>query len=139
MNITTHSLQSYQVYVRGEEKSLPPIVQERVRALLDDADEFSSPEAVHCWLYRTLSCSLTTFTTSTALKRAESLCVLVPGTRFWQYIHEGELHYALSELPTQDDLWLLTPAHLTPSALSTTPQARGHEEVLIVERFIFTS
>jgi hypothetical protein len=86
MNITTTSLKLYQVYERNEKIDLPPIVTERIQSMLTDPDEFSSPDAACCWLYRHMTYSRTTFTTDTSFKRSESHCILVPGTQFWQYV-----------------------------------------------------
>ncbi len=139
MNITTTSLKLYYVYGRDEAVTFPPIVTERIQSLLADADEFSSPDAVRCWLYRRMAYSQATFTTDTSFKRSESHCILLPGTRFWQYIHEADLQYVVSEHPAQDDLWFLTPATLVGSALHETQKAQGKPEVLIIEQFVFTS
>jgi hypothetical protein len=139
MNITTNTVRLYQVYDRNEAPALPPIVSERLHSMLNDSDEFTSPHSVHCWLFRRMEYSLATFTTDTSFKRAESHCSLVPGSQFWQYLHEGEFHFAASEHPAQPDLWLLTPATLTDPALRDTPKAQGFPEILIVEQFVFTS
>jgi hypothetical protein len=139
MNITTTSLKLYRLYGRDEAVALPPIVTERIQSLLADGDEFSAPDAARCWLYRRMTYALATFTTDTALKRSESHCILMPGTRFWQYIHEADLQYVVSEHPAQGDLWFLTPATLVGSALHEAEKAQGSSEVLVVEQFVFTS
>ncbi|SRR5258708_32429060 len=139
MNITTTSLKLYCVYERDEEVSLPPIVTERIQAMLTDPDEFSSSDAARCWLYRRMTYSRATFTTDTSFKRSESHCILVPGTQFWQYIHEADLQYAFSEHPAQDDFWFLTPATLVGPAVYEAQKAQGSPEVLIVEQFVFIS
>ena len=139
MNITTNTLKLYRVCARNEELPLPPIVTERIQAMLADPDEFSSEESARCWLYRQMTYSRATFLTDTALKRSESHCILVPGTQFWQYVHEAEFHFAMSEHPAQSDLWFLTPATLVGPALHEAQKAEGSPEVLIVEQFIFTS
>jgi hypothetical protein len=139
MNITTNTLKLYRVCARDEELPLPPIVTERIQAMLADPDEFSSEESAHCWLYRRMTYSRTTFTTDTALKRSESHCILVPESQFWQSVREAEFHFIISEHPAQDDLWFLTPATLVGPALQEAQKAEGHPEVLIVEQFIFTS
>jgi hypothetical protein len=138
MNITTNTLKLYQLYRRDEDGSLPSIVSERIQAMLADPEEFSPPGSARCWLYRRMSYSRETFITDTALKRSESHCVLVPGTQFWQYIHEADFRYAISEHPAQADLWLLTPATLVGPALQEAREAQGSPDVLIVEQFVFT-
>ncbi len=139
MNVTSHTLKLYHIYERDEEVSLPTIVTERIQSMLSDPDEFTTPTSARCWLYRRMTYSRTTFITDTALKRAESHCILVPGTQFWQYVHEAEFHFAISDHPPQADLWFLTPATLVGPALHETAKAHGSPEVLIVEQFVFTS
>lgn len=139
MNITTTSLKLYSIFGRDEIVTLPAIVIERIQALLTDVEEFSTSDAVRCWLYRRMIYSQATFTTDASFKRSESHCVLVPGTRFWQYIHEADLQYVISEFPAQDDFWLLTPATLVGAALTTAEKAHGNPEVLVVEQFVFTA
>jgi hypothetical protein len=139
MNITTTSLKLYQVYERNAKIDLPPIVTERIQSMLTDPDEFSSSAAARCWLYRRMTYSRATFTTDTSFKRSESHCILVPGTQFWQYVHEADLQFVVSEYPAQHDFWFLTPARLVGSALHDAQKAQGSPEVLIVEQFVFTS
>lgn len=139
MNITTTSLKLYHVYGRDEKITLPPIVTERIQSMLTDPEEFSTPVAARCWLHRSMTYSQATFTTDTSFKRSESHCILVPGTQFWQYIHEADLQFVVSAYPAQHDFWLLTPATLVGAALHETHKAQGSPEVLIVEQFIFTS
>jgi hypothetical protein len=139
MNITSHTLKLYRICERNEPLPLPPIVSERIQAMLADPDEFTTPDSAHCWLYRRMTYSRSTFVTDTSLKRAESHSILVPDTQFWQIVHEAEFHFLISEHPAQSDLWFLTPAMLVGPALREAEQAQGHPEVLIVEQFVFTS